>query len=91
MEYTNKAFCQSYGMPMGNNKELYGTEADGKKSNDYCKYCYENGAFHFHGSMEEMIEICIPHMLEHNPGMTKEQAQQMMSTFLPALKRWKNS
>ena len=38
-------FCQSCGMPMGDTDELYGTEADGSKSTDYCSYCYADGAF----------------------------------------------
>lgn len=81
-------FCQSCGMPMGAD-DLYGNEADGRKNADYCKYCYENGAFTFAGSMAEMIEICIPPMVESNPDMTAEQARQMMVQFLPTLKRWK--
>lgn len=31
-------FCQSCGMPMGT-VDLYGTETDGSKNADYCKYC----------------------------------------------------
>ncbi|HET6990765.1 MAG TPA: zinc ribbon domain-containing protein [Bacteroidia bacterium] len=36
--------CQSCSMPL-DNKELLGTEKDGSPSNEYCKYCYVNGAF----------------------------------------------
>ena len=90
MNNMNQKFCQSCGMPMGETDELYGTEADGGKSADYCKYCYENGAFTFGGSMEEMIEICVPHMAGNNAGMTEAQARQMMGQFFPSLKRWKN-
>lgn len=83
-------FCQSCGMPM-NNEELYGTEADTSKSADYCKYCYERGSFTFDGGMEEMIEICVPNMVEGNPGMTKDKARTMMRQFFPMLKRWKKA
>lgn len=38
-------YCQSCGMPMGQTDALYGTEADGSKSGDYCHYCYAEGAF----------------------------------------------
>lgn len=89
MNHQNQSFCQSCGMPMGDTDQLYGTETDGSKSAEYCSYCYEKGAFTFHGTMEEMIEICIPPMVESNPGMTAEQARQMMGQFLPMLKRWK--
>lgn len=88
MDYENQKFCQSCGMPMGDTDELYGCEKDGNKSTDYCSYCYENGMFAFNGSMDEMIEVCIPPMTENNPNMTKEQARQMMKQFFPALKRW---
>ncbi|WRS28027.1 zinc ribbon domain-containing protein [Oscillospiraceae bacterium MB08-C2-2] len=82
-------FCQSCGMPMNNSTELYGTEKDGSKSADYCSYCYEKGEFNFHGSMDEMIEMCVAPMVEHNPSMTNEGAREMMQKFFPMLKRWK--
>lgn len=81
-------FCQSCGMPM-DTEDLYGTEADGSRSVDYCKYCYEQGSFTFEGSMEEMIEICVPHMAEGNPDITADKARTMMHEFFPTLKRWK--
>ncbi|MCI8833817.1 MAG: transcriptional regulator [Ruminococcus sp.] len=85
----NQKFCQSCGMPMGDTKELYGTNADGSKSEDYCKYCFENGAFTFQGTMEEMIEICIPPMVAANPQMKEEEARKGMQEWFPTLKRWK--
>lgn len=84
----HQTFCQSCGMPMGETDALYGSEANGEKSKDFCSYCYENGAFTFHGSMEEMVEICVPHMVEGNPGMSAEQARNMMQQYFPTLKRW---
>jgi hypothetical protein len=81
-------YCQSCGMPMGGTDEMYGTEKDGSKSADYCKYCYENGDFTFHGSMEEIIEICVPPMVGHNLGTTPDAAREMMFKFFPMLIRW---
>jgi hypothetical protein len=37
-------FCQSCAVPL-NKPELFGTEADGSRSEKYCAYCYQNGAF----------------------------------------------
>ena len=34
--------CQCCCMPMGDTDDLYGTNEDGSKSKDYCKYCYVN-------------------------------------------------
>lgn len=82
-------YCQSCGMPMGSTDEMYGTNADGGTSNDYCKYCYENGEFTANCSMDEMIEICVPHMISANDGMSGEEARKMMGRFFPTLKRWK--
>jgi len=39
--------------------------------------------------MEEMINICIPHMVAANASMTEEDARKMMNEFFPILKRWK--
>lgn len=81
-------YCQSCGMPMGETDEMYGTEKDGGKSADYCKYCYQNGAFTAPCSMEEMIEICVPPMVDNIPGMTPDTARDMMRKHFPMLKRW---
>ena len=40
----NKAICQSCGMPL-DSEDVKGTEKNGMKSNDYCKFCYDKGAF----------------------------------------------
>lgn len=81
-------FCQSCGMPMGETDELYGSEIDGTKNEDYCKYCYENGKFTSDCTMEEMIQFCIPHMANAESGFTEQQAETMMREFFPTLKRW---
>lgn len=83
-------YCQVCGMPMGDTNELYGTEKDGTKSEDYCKYCYDNGEFTFKGTMDEMIEFCVPNMAKANKGMTEDEARTMMKEFFPKLKHWAN-
>ena len=78
MNEMNQKFCQCCGMPMGENNELY------------CKYCFEKGKFTFQGTMEEMIEICVPPMVAANPNMSEEEARKIMLEWFPALKRWSN-
>jgi hypothetical protein len=78
-------------MPMGKTDEMYGTNADGSKSEDYCKYCFENGAFTQNCTMDEMIEFCIPHMTSANSGMNEVEARKMMTGFFPTLQRWKQN
>lgn len=84
----NMKFCQSCAMPLGETNELYGTNADGSKNEDYCKYCFANGQFTTSVSMEEMIEECMPHMLQAYPDMTEEAARKSMLEYFPKLKRW---
>ncbi|WDV47359.1 zinc ribbon domain-containing protein [Clostridiaceae bacterium M8S5] len=83
-------YCQSCGIPMGETNELYGTKNNRTKSEDYCKYCFEDGNFTADVSMDEMIEICVPHMISVNENMSKDEARKMMKEFFPNLKRWKN-
>jgi len=62
------------------------------KNNDYCCYCYPNGSFNSpNETMEEMIESCIPHVLEAGTCPDAESARKMMQEFFPTLKRWKTA
>ncbi|ASB88943.1 zinc ribbon domain-containing protein [Bacillus sonorensis] len=80
-------FCQSCSMPMADG--LAGTEKDGAKSPDYCKYCYVNGVFtQPDASLEDMIDSCVPHMKDE--GRTEEEARVLLKSTLPYLKRWKS-
>ena len=79
-------FCQSCGMPL-NGTELYGTQADGTKTEEYCLYCYQEGEFRQPElTLSEMIEVCMPHMKDH--GLTEPAARRLLSEHLPKLKRW---
>ena len=80
-------YCQSCGMPMGATDEMYGTNSDGSKNEDYCKYCFENGKFTQDCTMEEMIEFCVPHMASADSDMSEGDARKMMLEFFPALLR----
>lgn len=51
-----KIFCQSCGMPM-TEEAHFATNADGSRNEDYCCYCYENGAFKQDCTMEEMDRL----------------------------------
>ncbi|MCB5940427.1 zinc ribbon domain-containing protein [bacterium 210820-DFI.6.52] len=83
----SEAYCQSCGMPLGEDGEMRGSEADGSPSRDYCKYCYEKGRFLADCTMEEMIDFCVPLMAQS--GMDAGQARRQMETVFPQLKRWK--
>lgn len=83
--------CQSCGMPMGSHEEQCGTHADGTSCTDYCGFCFEGGQFTEDVDMEQMVALCLPHIMGHNPEMNEEEAQSMMENLLPTLKRWKKS
>ena len=86
-------FCQSCGMPL--TEEIKGTNADGSKNEDYCIYCYKDGAFTRDCTMEEMIDFCSQFVDEVNKNMprpmTQEEYKQMMRQYFPKLKRWESA
>ncbi len=84
-------FCQSCGMPLQEQEEL-GTNQDGSKNEEYCCYCFKDGAFTMDCTMEQMIEHCAQFVDEFNKdsGLTysKEEAIANMKAYFPTLKRW---
>ena len=83
-------YCQSCGMPL--TEEILGTNADGSKNEDYCIYCYKDGAFTSDLTMEEMIEFCTQFVDEYNKNsgqkLGKEEYKEMLRQYFPNLKRW---
>ncbi len=80
--------CQSCGMPMTKPSE-YGTEKDGRKSQKYCTYCYQNGRFTKDCTMEEMIDTNI----KYAPEIYKDPdaSRKLLGEYLPTLERWKQN
>ena len=78
-------------MPLS--EEVKGTNADGSKSEDYCIYCYKDGAVTRDCTMDEMIDFCAQFVDEVNKNMPKpmtaEEYKQMMRQYFPQLKRWR--
>lgn len=80
--------CQSCGMRM-NKKEEFGINLDDSRNEEYCCYCYSKGAFTRDETLEEMVEECIPFMLQSGVCKDAEVARGMLMAELPNLKRWK--
>lgn len=84
-------FCQSCGMPL-QAPEHFGTNKDGSANQEYCCYCYKEGAFTSNCTMEEMIEHCAQFVDEFNKDnqtqFSKEEAIGEMRKYFPTLKRW---
>ncbi len=84
-------FCQSCGMPL-QAPEHFGANKDGSANQEYCCYCYKEGAFTSNCTMEEMIEHCAQFVDEFNKDsqtqFSKEEAIAEMKKYFPTLKRW---
>lgn len=87
-----RKFCQCCGMPLDKPQDQ-GTEADGSPSGEYCRYCYQNGAFTApNATMEDMIAFNLKFNEENgHPMGTQEEAERMMKNWFPTLKRWKKA
>lgn len=82
----NTVRCQSCGMPLG--PGFFGTDAEGNEMQEYCKFCYMNGAFTKPDMIvEEMIRTSVSHMMDEL-NIPEEKAQEMARTTIPQLKRW---
>lgn len=77
-------------MPLA--EEILGTNADGSKSQDYCIYCYKDGAFTGYFTMEEMVEYCSMFVDEYNKNTGQQltccEYKEVLRKFYPSLKRW---
>lgn len=81
-------FCQSCSMPLAK-PEDFGTDVRGFRVNDYCHFCYVNGAFVNPGmSMQEMIDLCVDVMTKQGV-MPEADARMLMLQVIPKLKRWR--
>ena len=83
-------FCQSCGMPLAQESDR-GRDADGGLSQDYCRYCWKDGAFTDPAiTMEQMIAFNLDFNEKNgHPFGTQEEAKGMMEGWFPTLKRWK--
>ena len=85
--------CQSCGMALERDEDK-GTEQGGQLSEEYCSYCYQNGAFTEDITVEEQIEHNLKDLDEWNLcaglQLTEEEARMQLAEFLPTLRRWRN-
>jgi hypothetical protein len=79
-------FCQSCAMPMAKDSD-FGTNLDSSKNTDYCKYCYQNGAFTEPNITLSQMLTKVTNIMQqkHIPAFFVKKAQE----FIPTLKRWR--
>lgn len=87
MEMPENGFCQSCAMPFLNIEDR-GTNADGSRSADYCRYCFGDGRFlQDYTNSDDLVATCAP-MMAKSCHISVEEAENCMSAILPSLKRW---
>ena len=80
--------CQSCGMPLTRSAEL-GTDSDGFRVENYCRYCYLDGHFTEPAiTADDMLEHCVM-LLRDSELMPESRARAQMAELLPTLDRWK--
>lgn len=81
--------CQSCGMPFTTPAEL-GTDSDGFRVEDYCRYCYLDGHFtEPRMTAHDMLEHTVM-LLRDRAHMPESRARAQMTAVLPTLDRWRN-
>ena len=75
--------CQCCGMPLEDGN--MSREPDGSFNEDYCKWCYTDGAFTYQ-SMDALIDFCAAHMA--NDAFPPVQVRAYLQDLLPKLKHW---
>jgi hypothetical protein len=70
--------------------EDFGTDQAGYRLNDFCRYCFVNGAFTEPDiSMQAMQDKCVS-VMDSQGIMPAQQARALMADVLPRLKRWRS-
>lgn len=77
--------CQCCGMPLTED-EMISRETDGVFNEDYCKWCYTDGAF-VYSDKSALIDFMLGHM--PNPENTPdEERRAQFDGYLSQLKHW---
>lgn len=78
--------CQCCGMPL-NEDGLISRETDRSYNEDYCKWCYADGAFAYK-SKDSLLDYLVSHM--PNPdNLPDEDRRNQFDAYLTQLKHWK--
>jgi len=74
-----------------NSTEVFGTNSDGSKTEEFCTYCFQNGKFTAPDiTVQEMIDKCVS-IMNQQKIMPEEQARDLMTKTIPNLNRWKTA
>ncbi len=80
-------WCQCCGMPLSEDG-MISREPDGSFNEDYCKWCYADGAFTYR-TKESLLDFILAHA--PNPDRTpEEERRRALDAQLSRLKHWKS-
>lgn len=83
-----KILCQSCGIPL-DGEALKGTEKNGLKNDEYCKFCYNQGGFtNPHLTLDQIMKTTESQMKKLK---LSDDAIQEALNILPTLNRWKGN
>lgn len=88
LDLPHEPSCQCCGTPFSVPNMDKGKNADGTENPDYCKWCYDGGAFGYE-TMDDVIEKSAPYLVEAS-GMSLDDAVSFMGALLPTLAHWRN-
>ena len=78
--------CQCCGMPLYED-DVISREPDGSFNEDYCRWCYADGAFAY-ADKDALLDYLVGHM--PNPdALTEEVRRRQFDGMLSQLKHWK--
>ena len=81
-----RLICQCCGMPL-NEDEQISREPSGEFNEDYCTWCYKDGAFVYE-TKESLIDFLINNMPDPE-GAPEEERRTKVDGWLSQLKHWK--
>jgi len=71
--------------------EDFGTSRSGYRVNDYCHFCYRDGAFTNPGlTMDQMIDLCVV-IMRRQALMPEAEARVLLAEVMPRMKRWREA
>ena len=80
--------CQSCAMPMTTPDE-FGTQAGGSYHDEYCTYCFQEGAFTDPNlTLDHMVDFT-SEMMVSDEDISESEARQAARESLAPLKRWR--
>lgn len=78
--------CQCCGMPL-NEDGFLSREVDGSFNEDYCKWCYSDGAFVYQ-TKASLIDYLVSHM-PNLENLSDEERRRQFDFYLSQLNHWK--